>query len=223
MTMLDSRRTTERSVTTAFFIKGVSSPPLGNCRQQKGVRMRTTSVSRLARVVGSIGVVISLSVVLFLLAARPAFAQPAASHVSSVGTWKADLKESKFGGEEVPKSLTLTITKDTPQLLAWRVDVVDAKGQAMSYSWSGPQDGTMQSIKGPDGKEVGKESFKDEKGVLVRRGDGGKEGPSFESHVTMSADGNTMTDVITGKSKDGKSMSQTVVWRRAPTAKKASF
>jgi len=185
--------------------------------------MKTTSVSRLARVVGSIGGVISLCFVpLFLLAARPAFAQAAASHVSSVGTWKADLKASKFGGEEVPKSLTLTIMKDTPQLLSWRVDVVDAKGQAMSYSWSGPQDGTMQSVKGPDGKEIGKESFKDEKGVLVRRGDGGKDGPSFESHVTTSADGNTMTDVVTGTSKDGKSITQTVVWRREPATKKGS-
>src|SRR5262245_43825397 len=161
-------------------------------------------------------------ILLFLLAAPPAFAQAAASHVSTVGTWKADLKESKFGGEEVPKSLTLTIMKDTPQLLSWRVDVVDAKGTAMSYSWSGPQDGTMQSVKGPDGKEIGKESFKHDKGVLIRRGDSGKEGPTFESRVTTSADGNTMTDVVTGKSKDGKTMTQTVLWRRTPAAAKGT-
>jgi len=182
-----------------------------------------TSFSRLARVVVYLGGSISVcTVLLFLLAAPPAFAQATASHVSSVGTWKADLKESKFGDEEAPKSLTLTIMKDTPQLLTWRVDVVDAKGQTMSYSWSGPQDGTMQSVKAPDGKEIGKESFKSDKGVLVRRGDGGKDGPAFESHVTTSADGNTMTDVVTGKSKDGKPMSQTVVWRKTPAAAKGT-
>jgi hypothetical protein len=185
--------------------------------------MRTTAFSRLARVVVSVAGAISVCAVpVFLLAAPPAFAQAAASHVSSVGTWKADLKESKFGGEEPPKSLTLTITKDTPQLLSWRVDQVDAKGKAMSYSWSGPQDGTMQPLKGADGKEVEKESFKDEKGVMIRRGDGGKDGPSFESHVTTSADGNTMTDVVTAKSKDGKTITQTVVWRRTPAAKKGT-
>ena len=185
--------------------------------------MRTTSFSRLARVVVSVGGAISVcAVLLFLLAAPPAFAQAAASHVSSVGTWKADLKESKFGDEEPPKSLTLTIMKDTPQLLSWRVDMVDAKGKAMSYSWSGPQDGTMQPVKGPDGKEIEKQSFKDEKGVLIRRGDGGKEGPPFESHVTTSADGKTMTDAVTAKSKDGKTMTQTVVWRRAPAAAKGT-
>ena len=185
--------------------------------------MRTTCFSRFGRVVlSAVGAISVCAVLVFLFAARPGFAQATGAHVSSVGTWKADMKASKFGDEEPPKSLTLTITKDTPQLLAWRVDQVDAKGKAMSYSWSGPQDGTMQPVKGPDGKEVEKESFKDEKGVMVRRGDGGKDGPAFESHVTMSADGNTMTDVVTAKSKDGKAMSQTVVWRRATAAKKAT-
>jgi hypothetical protein len=185
--------------------------------------MKTTACSRLARIVVSVGGGISVFVVLlFLLAAPPVFAQAAAPHVSSVGTWKADLKESKFGDEGAPKSLTLTIMKDTPQLLSWRVDEVDAKGTAMSYSWSGPQDGTMQPVKGTDGKELGKQSFKDEKGVMIRRGDGGKDGPPFESHVTTSADGKTMTDVVTAKSKDGKPMSQTVVWHRASEAKKTT-
>jgi len=185
--------------------------------------MTTTSFSRrVAAVVSTAGAISVCAALLFLLSAPPAYGQAAASHVSSVGTWKADLKESKFGGEEAPKSLTLTIMKDTPQLLSWRVEEVDAKGKAMSYSWSGPQDGTMQPVKGADGKEVAKESFKDEKGVTIRRGDGGKDGPSFESHVTMSADGTTMTDVVTGKSKDGKSITQTVVWRRTPAAKKGT-
>lgn len=182
--------------------------------------MRTTAFSRLARGAVSIGVGISVCAVLLLVLAAPsAFAQAAAAH-SSVGTWKADLKESKFGDEGAPKSLTLTITKDTPQLLSWSVDQVDAKGTAMSYSWSGPKDGTMQPLKGSDGKEVGKESFKDENGVVIRRGAADKDQPGFESHVTMSADGNTMTDVITAKSKDGKPMNQTIIWRRAPAVTK---
>jgi len=179
--------------------------------------MRTTAFSRLARGIVSVGDAISVcAVLLSLLAAPSAFAQAAASHVSSVGTWKADLKESKFGDEEAPKSITLTIMKDTPQLLSWRVEMVDAKGQAISYSWNGPQDGTMQPVKGSDGKELEKQSFKDEKGVLIRRGDGGKDGRPFESHVTTSADKNTMTDVVNAKSKDGKPMTQTIVWRRTP-------
>ena len=183
--------------------------------------MRTTSFSRLAGVVVCVGGALSVCAAL-LFATPSASAQAAPPHVSTVGTWKADLKASKFGDEEPPKSLTLTITKDTPQLLTWRADEVDAKGKTMSYSWSGPQDGTMQTVKGPDGKEVGKESFKEEKGVLIRRGEGSKDEPSFESHVTIAADGNTMTDVVTAKSKDGKTSTQTVVWRRTPAAKKGT-
>ena len=87
-------------------------------------------------------------VVVMLLNASLALAQTNASKASAVGTWKIDLKQSTFGSEPPPKSVTLTIIKDTPEASAWRVDIVDAAGKSVSYSWSGPVDGTPQPLKG---------------------------------------------------------------------------
>ena len=39
---------------------------------------------------------------------------------SQVGTWNLDIGTSAFGSESVPKSITVWILKDTPQLLSWR-------------------------------------------------------------------------------------------------------
>ena len=75
------------------------------------------------------------------LASVTATAQTNASKGSSVGTWKLDVAKSSFGSDPAPKAVTLNILKDTPEANSWRVDVVDEKGQSMSYSWSGPQDG----------------------------------------------------------------------------------
>jgi hypothetical protein len=147
-----------------------------------------------------------------------AFAQTNASKASAVGTWKLDLQHSDVGSDPPPKSVTLTILKDTPQMDSWRVDVVDDKGKALSYSWSGPQDGTMHPVTA-DGKEAGNESLKrDSAGALLRHGEE-PDGSSFDGHATLSADGNTIIDVVTSKSKDGKVEKTTWVYRRVSAAK----
>lgn len=144
-------------------------------------------------------------------------AQTNASKASAVGTWKLDVPHSNSGSDPAPKSVTLTILTDTPQMSSWSVEVVDATGKRSSFAWSGPQDGTMHPIKGPDGS--GKESLKkDPTGVLLRHGED-PDGSSFDSRATMSADGNTITDVGTAKSKDGKVTKLTSVYRRASVAK----
>ena len=140
-----------------------------------------------------------------------AFAQTNAAHASAVGTWKLDVAKSSFGSEPAPKAVTLTILKDTAELCSWRVDVVDEKGQSMSYSWSGPQDGSMQPVKDAKDQIVGQESLKrDKDGVLLRHGADTNGGSSFDGHATLSADGNTITDVVTSKTKDGKSSTVTM-------------
>jgi hypothetical protein len=111
--------------------------------------------------------------------------------------------------------VTLTVTTDTPDTSAWRVEIVDTAGKSISYSWSGPTDGTLQPLKGADGKVMGKESLKREGDALLRHGEDPSNGSSFDSRVTMSADGTTMTDVTTVKSKDGKTAKTTSVYRRS--------
>ena len=157
-------------------------------------------------------------VAVVLLSASLALAQTNASKASAVGTWQMDLKQSTFGSEPPPKSITLNITKDTPDASAWRVDVVDTAGKSVSYSWSGPVDGTLQPLKGADGQVIGRESLKRDGDALLRHGEDPSDGSSFDSRATMSADGNTITDVTTMRSKDGKTSKATAVYRRSTEA-----
>ena len=108
------------------------------------------------------------------------------------------------------KSMTLTILTDTPEKGSWRIDLVDPTGKPFSYSWSGPQDGSMHPLKAADGTEIAKESLKKEQsGVLVRHGEDA-EGGSFDGRATMSADGKTITDIVTNKPKDGQVSKETM-------------
>ena len=149
-----------------------------------------------------------------------AFAQTNAAKASNVGTWKLDVAKSSFGSEPAPKSVTLTILKDTPELGSWGIDLVDDKGQSMSLSWSGPQDGSMQPVKGPKGEVIAQESLKrDKDGALLRHGVDARDGSTFDARSTLSADGNTITDVMTQKTKDGKTSKATAIYHRVTTAK----
>ena len=77
-------------------------------------------------------------VAVVLLSASLALAQTNASKTSAVGTWKMDLKQSTFGSEPPPKSVTLNIIKDTPDASSWRVDVVDTAGKSVCTHGAAP-------------------------------------------------------------------------------------
>jgi hypothetical protein len=158
-------------------------------------------------------------VLLVLSGVATVTAQTNASKASGVGTWKLDVPHSQFGTEPTPKSMTLTILEDTPERSSWRVDVVDEKDKPFSYSWNGPVDGTMQSVKGADGSELFKESLKKDGNALLRHGQDPTDGSSFDSRATMSDDGTTITDVITSKTKDGKTSKMTAVFLRVSGAR----
>jgi hypothetical protein len=154
------------------------------------------------------------------VASLHALAQTNASKASAVGTWKVDIGKSHFGSDPAPKDVTLTILEDTADKSSWRVDVTDDKGQSMSYSWNAPKDGSLHPIKGAKGETVGQEGLKvDKDGALLRHGVDESDGTSFEARAVMSPDGNTITDVVTTKSKDGKTSNATMVYHRVKPAK----
>jgi len=163
----------------------------------------------------------SATIVVLLLNASFAIAQTNSAKQSSVGVWKLDVKQSKIGSEAPPKSATLTILKDTPDEVAWRYDGVDATGKSVTFSWSGPVDGSMQDLKGSDGQVVGKESMKREGDATLRHTEIPNLG-TFDARGTLSADGKTFTDVSTMKSSDGKTATDTTVYHRVAGAKPAS-
>jgi hypothetical protein len=97
-------------------------------------------------------------------------------------------------------------------------DFRPSRAQPFSFSWSGPFDGTLQPMKGADGQVIGKQSLKRDGDALLRHAEDFSDGSSFDARVTMSADGNTLTDVITVKFKDGKTEKMTYVYRRSTDA-----
>jgi hypothetical protein len=162
----------------------------------------------------------ALAVAFLILAPFNAPAQTNATAASTVGTWKADLAKTTADAGSAPKAITLTILKDSIELTSWRVEVVDAKGESMSYSWSGPLDGSLQPVKDPKGQVLSQESLtRDQQGALLRHGVASADGSSFDGRATLSADGNTITDVVTSKTKDGKTSRETMVYRRVITGK----
>ena len=139
---------------------------------------------------------------------------------SAVGNWKLDVAQSDFGSDPAPKFVVGTISADTPQMLSYQVHSVDDKGKRSTVSWSGPEDDSKHPLM-LNGKPVGQMSVKKESdGTLVRHGEGSTDGSTFEARGSLSPDGNTFTDEIIEKSKDGKESKEKQVWRRV--AKPAS-
>ena len=140
---------------------------------------------------------------------------------SDVGTWTVDISQSTFGSEPAPKSITLVVLKDSPQMMSYRVRVIDDKGKAFAYSWSGPADGTMHPMM-QNGKEVAKQSMKrEDDGTLHRHGED-PDGSSFDAYDKSSDDGKTITEEATGKAKDGKESKTKTLYRRASSPSKAA-
>ena len=162
------------------------------------------------------------TILVVLLSSSLAIAQTKTAKQSAVGVWKLDVTQSKFGSSSL-KSATLTILKDTPDAMAWRWEGVDATGKSMAFSWSGPLDGSMQDLKNGKDEVIAnaKQSTKRDGDLIIRRGEL-PDGGSFEARATLSADGNTLTDVETDKSKDGKTVTDTTVYHRVAGAKPAS-
>jgi hypothetical protein len=140
---------------------------------------------------------------------------------SQVGTWKVDTRKSQLGTGPLPKSITMNILKDSPEMASWRVDLVDDKGEKVSYSWSGPEDGSMHPVKDQAGNTLRQESMKKAKdGAILRHGEFGN-GGSYDGFAKTSADGNALTDTITFKGQDGKQtgIQKIVALRVSKTAK----
>jgi hypothetical protein len=139
---------------------------------------------------------------------------------SAVGTWKVDIAKSDFGSDPKPKSITVVILKDTPEMLSWRVRGMDKQGRVFAYSWKGPEDGTMHPVM-QNGKELGKQSAKKEDdGSLLRHGEF-SDGTSFDARSKLSEDGNTMMEDATEKYKDGKETKGKTVYHRVVGVKAA--
>ncbi len=148
---------------------------------------------------------------LVVLMACVCMGQTNASGQNAKGTWKTEAQNGQ-------QPATLTIMKDTPELLSWRVRYTDDKGKPVTMEWAAPKDGSMHPVKanGKDSDDI--QSAKMEDNKLHRHGEL-KNGSSFDAYATLSDDGNTITDEITRKDKDGKEMKSTVTYHRVSGGK----
>ena len=80
---------------------------------------------------------------------------------SAAGNWKLDIAQSDFGSDPAPKSVSGTISSDTPRMMSYHVINVDDKGNRSAFSWSGPEDGSIHPMM-MNGKPVGRQSVKKE-------------------------------------------------------------
>src|SRR4051812_22120070 len=81
---------------------------------------------------------------------------------SAVGTWKLNVQKSQFGKMPAPKSATLKIFVDTPQMLKWSYTMVGADGKAVTESYAGAPDGKQHPVTG---------SPQTKSGAFTRKGD----------------------------------------------------
>jgi hypothetical protein len=139
-----------------------------------------------------------------------------AQNTSLTGTWKLDTKQSDFGSEPAPKSLT-ALLKDTEKTFSMHCHGIDDKGKGFSYSWSGPEDGSMHPLM-DNGKAAGKMSARKDGDVLVRHSED-PDGSSADYRASVSSDGNTATEETAARSKDGKETKQKTVWHRVAAQK----
>jgi hypothetical protein len=138
---------------------------------------------------------------------------------SLVGTWKLDVTQSDFGRDPALRSFTFTMTKDSPELGSYRGHGVDHDGKPISFSWSGPEDGSMHPVKDAAGKTLAMQSLKRQpNGALLRHGEDSSDGSSFNGEGKMADDGNTFVEESTEKSKDGTETKARQVYHRVATA-----
>lgn len=70
----------------------------------------------------------------------------------------------------------------------------------------------------PFENESGEQSVRRDGNVLIRHGEI-SDGSTFDARDSLSADGNTFTEEMTIKSKDGKEEKGNYVWHRVPNTK----
>jgi hypothetical protein len=134
---------------------------------------------------------------------------PAQDKTSFEGTWKLDSAKGGSGSEQPLMTMTATISKVAPNSLSIRLNGVDPTGKRFSHSWVGPEDGTMR----PFENESEWQSVRRDGNALIRHGEI-SDGSTFDVRDSLSADGNTITEEMTIKSKDGKEVKGKSVWRR---------
>ena len=146
-----------------------------------------------------------------LLAVGPASAARAAghSHAPINSAWTLNVQESDFGGGPTYKSDVMTILVDTDKWLKWTDVSVEGDGKTSKTSWSGPQDGSLKPVGGMAGAKASFRTADDSGHMLM------PDGTTVDSVFTIGDDKKTVTMKMKGKTSDGKTFKQRLVYQRS--------
>lgn len=142
------------------------------------------------------------------MAAIAPCALAAHTHVPTPSTWELNMSATDLGSGPTMKSDRMTILTDNDKWLKWTDVTVDGDGKTLTTSWSGPQDGTMKPIVGIAGAKAGFKTADDSSHWEM------PDGSSSDSTMEISPDKKQVTINITMKMKDGKQLTQKLVYDR---------
>lgn len=151
----------------------------------------------------------ALVVSMILLCGMPVFSQ---SQSAFIGKWELDTNQSELSANSSSiKSLTLEISKDSQKMLTWHGHGMDKDGKSFDIAWSGPEDGSKHPTMF-NGNATLNQYAKKVNEAILRHGE--DDNGYFDSRMTISQDGKTLTDEIVDKSKDGKETREKEVFHR---------
>lgn len=121
-------------------------------------------------------------------------------------SFKLNLADSDFGDGPKMQSDLIHVHIDTEKWMTFDETMVDGDGKTWNISWAGPQDGTAKPVKGMDGATYSSKTD-DDTGRLVL-----PDGTSLDQAFTFSDDKKKVTMKVEGKTKDGKTFHQTLIY-----------
>jgi len=129
------------------------------------------------------------------------------THVPN-SSWKLNVGASDFGTGPSMKADLYVIHTDSEKWLTFDDTTVDGDGKTWKISWSGPQDGSPRPIKGMPGATYSSKTADDSAHFAF------PDGTTQDTTLIMSADKKKVTLSVDGKTKDGKSFHQALVYDR---------
>jgi hypothetical protein len=141
------------------------------------------------------------------LASLPVLAAFAAqTHVPANSVWKLNVAASDFAGGPGMKSDTFTMLVDTAKMQKFTDVMVDDAGNTVTWSWSGPADGTMHAVVGVPGMKYSTNAAADFSEETL------PDGTSIVCSFSLSDDGKKYTDHCNVTTKDHKNFMQVLVY-----------
>lgn len=129
------------------------------------------------------------------------------THVPN-SSWKLNVGASDFGQGPKMKADLYVIHTDSEKWLSFEDTTMDSEGKTWKVSWAGPQDGTPRPMKGMPGATYAAKASDDSAHFVYPNG--GRQDTTF----VLSPDKKKVTLTVEGKSKDGKTFHQTLVYDR---------